>query len=306
MGQLIKLENYISRYQQDPYHYPSQYMRLKQDNWRQFLALWEEEQSRETLVAPEEDQPEESGFFSRWKRWTNKTETPIDDDEVEKSIMIPKSEDQLKQYYLDSIYKFQLKWASSTISQMSFLDKMYQDDFTLRYFMQRFPDTYLFMYNPIFKLKKATVDADIIMITPFEINIIAIVEKPSDHQLIAIDDRTWQQEVRNVRKTIPSPLLSLKRTDKIVRSILTHKAIDMPIKRIVISRTNEIDYSIEPFQTTYIDRNKHDDWLMDMRKTTSTLKHIQLKAIDALLTYSDTVSFSRPEWQEHPTDDFEL
>mgnify|MGYP005609875703 CR=1 FL=1 len=33
MGQLIKLQDYVSRYEQDIYHYPTQYVYLKKQQW---------------------------------------------------------------------------------------------------------------------------------------------------------------------------------------------------------------------------------------------------------------------------------
>ncbi len=49
MAQLVKLQDYISRYEKDIYHYPAQYIRLKNENWKKLLQTWEyqlEEQSR--------------------------------------------------------------------------------------------------------------------------------------------------------------------------------------------------------------------------------------------------------------------
>lgn len=34
MAQLVKLIDYVTRYEVQPFHYPSQYIRLKQENWR--------------------------------------------------------------------------------------------------------------------------------------------------------------------------------------------------------------------------------------------------------------------------------
>lgn len=55
MGQLIKLENYISRYQQDIFHYPSQFSRLKQENWKSLFDMWELRIEALQLEAPEEE-----------------------------------------------------------------------------------------------------------------------------------------------------------------------------------------------------------------------------------------------------------
>lgn len=37
MAQLVKLYDYISRYETNPFHYPSRFIQLKQDNWQQFF-----------------------------------------------------------------------------------------------------------------------------------------------------------------------------------------------------------------------------------------------------------------------------
>lgn len=293
MGQLIKLENYISRYQRDIYHYSSQYIRLKQENWKGLLEMWEAKQ--ESLYIEETNQEvSQASLFEKWKEFFNKREE-VQADYSDYSL--PKTEDQLKYSFLDSIYQFQLNWASSTISEMSFLDRYYEADLTLKYFLQRFPDTYLFMYKPVFKLKKTIVDTDIIMITPVEINVIKIVEEPSDHMIIADDDRTWLSEQNGIQSKFLSPLLSLKRSAKIVEAILDHKKIDMPIKKIVLSRTNRIQFYLEPFQTEFVDRDKHEKWLHRQRQLTSPLKHQQLKVAETLLAYSDTVAVNRPEWE---------
>lgn len=47
------------------------------------------------------------------------------------------------------------------------------------------------MYQPVFKLKNATVDADLIMITPVDIQVINLVERSSDQTIIVGDDRSW-------------------------------------------------------------------------------------------------------------------
>ncbi|MBM7542978.1 NERD domain-containing protein [Amphibacillus cookii] len=300
MGQLIKLENYISRYQRDILHYPRQFIRLKQDNWKRLLDLWHNQPNINRIEAPLEEK-NQTAIFDKIMGMFNKREV-IEEQPIDS--LPPQNEEQLKQYFLDSLYHFQLNWSSTTLHEMSFLDRSYQEDLTLKYFLQRFPDSFLFMYQPVFKLKNATVDADIIMITPFEVNIIKLVEYPSSRTVIAGDDRTWFIEENHVRSKMLSPMLSVKRSDKIVKSILNHQGLDIPIHKIILSRTNIIDFDLEPFQTTYVDKEAHEEWLQKQRAYTSPLKHQQLKVADALLAYSDTVAVNRPEWEQVEDDEF--
>lgn len=293
MGQLIKLENYISRYQNDVYHYPGHYIRLKQEQWKNLFDVWEARVAELQLEAPASETTS-SSFIDRLNDFFKKDQVIELEDTRDP---MPATEEQLKHFFLDSIFKFQLNWASTTLSQMSFLDRDYYNDLKLKYFLQRFPDTYLFMYQPVFKLKNATVDADLIMITPVDIQVINLVERSSDQTIIVGDDRSWLFEHDRVQSKFLSPMISLKRTDKIIRSILDYHDLEMPIRKVVLSRTNQINFYLEPFQTEFIGRDQHEQWLQKQRQMSSPLKHQQLKVAEVLLNHSDTVSVDRPEWE---------
>nr|WP_240795465.1 nuclease-related domain-containing protein [Aquibacillus halophilus] len=181
---------------------------------------------------------------------------------------------------------------------MSFLDKEFHSDYTLKYFLQRFPDTYLLLYNPIFNLKNTTLETDLILISPLGIEIIRLVEYQSSITIVAGDDRTWFLEENNIRSRIISPMISLKRTEKVVKSILSKYEINFPIKKTILSRNNLIEYNTEPFNTQYIGSDQHEKWLTDKRNFVSPLKHLQLKVCDCLLKHCYTTSVRRPEWDE--------
>ena len=305
MAQLIKLENYISRYQKDPFHYPGQFIRLKQENWHKLVQTWEYQLQLE-VESNEQEEPEEN--LSKWKQFFHRREQVEDEMEGDSTTEdLPSTKDDLKQYFLNMLLPFQLKWASTTIQEMSFLDRSYYDDLTLKYFLQRFPDTFLLLYRPVFQFKNAAMDGDIILITPIGIDIIRLIEIDSTKRLVAGDDRTWFSEESNVRSRLLSPMLSLKRTEKIIRSILAVSDLEIPIQKIVLSRTNAIDFNTEPYLTTFIGKEQHEQWLSEKRNFVSPLKHNQLKIAEALLQYCDTISVRRPEWkQEEQEKDFNL
>lgn len=303
MAQLIKIENYISRYERDTFHYPGQYIRLKQENWQKLVQKWESQvdEVKHNEVTNNE-KPSES--TSKWKHFFYKKEQ-VDDEIIEpEEETLPRSKEALKQYYLDTLLPFQIKWASTTIGEMSFLDRTYYDDLILKYFLQRFPDTFLLLYRPVFQLKNASLDGDIIFITPVGIDIIHLVERSSGEQIIVGDDRTWYTEENNVQTRFLSPMLSLNRTEKIVRSILAANNVALPIRKIVLSRTNNISFSIEPYVTTFVGKDQHEKWLSENRNFVSPLKHVQLKVAEAILKHCDTASFRRPEWESRESEDF--
>ena len=276
MAQLIKLQDYASRYETDPFRYPAQFIRLKQENWKKMKHLWRE-YSSDKKVSQAELQSLESFVFQKG---------------------IPSTELELKQYFLDGMFPFQLKWASRTIREMSFLDDIYKEDDTLKFFLQRFPDTFLLMYAPIFRLKKAPVEGDHLLITPQGIYCIKILEREKGARIIAGDDRTWHQEHNLIRGEFLSPLVSLKRTYRVVRNILQAHDIDFPVKQLVLSPNHTIESQTEPYLTEYVGADEYQQWFDRMRGYLSPIKSVQLKAVRALLSHSQTTSIKRPEWDD--------
>jgi hypothetical protein len=74
---LVKLEDYISRYQFDLNRYPSQFTRMKKERWSYVKSEWEQLQYDSTSA--EEILEEEKGRFfgilqkvKNWSRYTKK------------------------------------------------------------------------------------------------------------------------------------------------------------------------------------------------------------------------------------------
>ena len=292
MAQLIKLQNYITRYEWDIYRYPSQFIRYKQDNWKKIHYLW----SNDELLVP--DQPEEEELKkSKWNLFQKKKshEYTIEDKEKE---TIPRTEEELKHYFLEHIIPFQFKWATSTLSSVSFVDSKFYKEELLQYFLKRFPDTYLLMYYPIFEIRNAPIEGELILINPLGIEIIYCLEEEQDAVIMASDDRSWVFENGNKKTKRLSPVFALKRTEKIVRGILDKYNITFPIQKVVLSRTNIINFLSEPYNTRIIGKHEYDDWFQEKRSLISPLKNNQLKAAEALLKHCQSSYVKRPDWEE--------
>lgn len=300
MAQLIKLNDYISRYEWNIYRYPTQYIRLKQDNWKKLHDMWSDQKENgvEELDA-DASNDEPLSFFSKLK---TRIKRDIQAEKVEElksdQEILPSTETGLKSYFLDKLYPFQLKWATSTVTDVSFVSPGYYDDPLLKFFLQRFQDIYLVMYNPVFQIKKAVIDGPIIVISPIGVEIIALLEMEPDQSIIADGERTWVIRGDSGDRTIINPLISLKRTEQIVKNILSVENIEFPIQKTVISRTNPIMFSVEPYSTNLIDTFSFEKWFQNKRKLLSPLKNQQLKVAEMLLKYCATTSVKRPEWED--------
>lgn len=289
MAQLIKLQDYVSRYEWNPYHYPTQFIRLKRQNWYKLREQWENELNFT-------DESEESE--KKWRFFQRNIDQSQDQFEQSSELNILQTEEQLVKYFLDQLFPFQMKWATSTVSQLSYTDKSYYADDNLRYFLQRFPDIYLVMYYPIFNVQKAPIDGEIILISPVGIELIKLMEKKPDVTIMATDERSWTIEsAREVSKEL-SPLIALKRNESIVKSILNKYNINLPVHKTVLSRTNHVVYTTEPYNTTIVGKLDYEEWFKNRRQLSAPLKSDQLKAMEALLLHCQTTSIKRPEWEE--------
>src|SRR5699024_10230025 len=153
------------------------------------------------------------------------------------------------------------------------------------------------MYYPVFSIQKATVDREIILISPIGIEIIHLIEAEPEAIIMASDERTWIVNTRNDAKKILNPLIALKRTEQIISSIFRKNEIDFPVHKSLVSKTNDLLFSSEPFQTRSKSQNEYENWFQEKRKLIAPLKKRQLKVAEVLLHHCQTVSVKRPEWE---------
>jgi hypothetical protein len=325
MGQLIKLQDYVSRYEQDIFLYPSRFVRLKKQQWDKIRASWQQgampqEIMEQTEPAPPPDWYEEEreplldkikGFLRRGKQESDMMEEtpfetkPEDPFSFEPSMtFLPSTIDDLKHHFLEQLFTFQMKWATTTLTEKSFVDKRYYFDERLKYFLQRFPDTILVLYNPIFLLKKAPVEVETILVTPTDVWCISFLEDEDMTVFVGSNDHFWVKRNQEQEHKVLNPLLALNRTEKITKQILKMYEIELPIHKIVLSRNGYIDFPSAPYDTKLIERRNYEQWFQQIRTQRSPLKHIQLKAAQALLQYCQTTSVRRLEWENEPEQEY--
>lgn len=292
MAQLVKLHNYISRYERNIYHYPGRFIHLKKEKWKKTNMEW----NQPTPLQSSETHPPQSKWKNLWGKV--KKEKKGSEEVTEELLPVLLTNKEKRQVFLDALFPFQLKWASSTISQMSFLDEDFKKDESLKYFLQRFPDTYLVFYHPVFTLKNSTMETDILLVGPYEIDIIKIMDNYQDGTFTVTNERTWEYDVNGVKRRVINPLLSLNRTERVIKSILKLYGNNFSIRKSVISRRNAILSSYSLYNTDYIDAQNHDAWLEKKREGAHLLKHRQLQVCEQLLTHCDSVAFQRPEWDQ--------
>ncbi|MFZ0368245.1 MAG: NERD domain-containing protein [Halobacillus sp.] len=296
MGQLIKLQDYISRYETDIFQYPRQFIELKKENWSKTKRAFEQgrlEKKEEKEIEPEK-KPQRGWrrLLFRFKE-NEKHEKEIN---IENETSPPETIQEVKQKFLDQLISFQLKWASTTLQEKSFLDRTYQENEKLKFFLQRFPDTYFIMYHPVVKVRNATMESEVILIGPLGIEIIYYLHLPGTENILPSSDHSWNALHKEGSSKVINPLLSLKRTETFVKSVLKTYEIDFPLRKVVLAPDITFQSFQEPYDTDFVDKQRYEEWMYNKRNITSPLKHKQLKTAEALLKHCQTTSFKRPAW----------
>ncbi|MFD2804997.1 hypothetical protein SAMN05216565_101200 [Litchfieldia salsa] len=291
----------------DMYRYPSQFIRLKKQQWDKVRTEWENELSK---IDEEKEQKNIDGqkrnLFNPFTKMRRKLFSGDESDEFEEmsqgdeeSTLLfsfskrPDSIQEMKQSFLDSIFSFQMKWASSTIRERSFVDDHFYDDPYLKYFLQRFPDTYFVLYKPVFLLKQAPVELEIILITPIATLCISFLEGEENSVFMGSKERFWIEKNGKEEKKVLSPLIGLNRTEKVIRQIYQLNGIELPIKKIILNRSGFFDYPFAPYDITFVDKKAYEEWFNSMRAVTSPLKFVQIKAAQSLLTHCHATYIKR-------------
>lgn len=322
MAQLVKLLDYVSRYEQDLTRYPSQYIRLKRYQWERMKTQWESgaDLSEWRREMEEVEEPEESKWFSPLLRvfgqrkdveaeqnHSNCEEEKIsEEDDFGFSLNVihnPSTLEQLRKVYLDQLFHFQIKWASSTIMDKSRVDSRFLRDTLLRSFAQQLPDNYLLFYYPILLLKKAPVELDIIILTPVECMCITVLEQQDVAAFSGSGDRFWLKKLGEKETKLLSPLIALNRTEKIISGIFKAQEIDFPVRKYLISRNGYIDHPGSAFDVDIIDRRAYDNWFSSLKKMSVPMKSTQFKAGQAILDLGQTTSISRLFGEENYTEE---
>jgi hypothetical protein len=317
MGQLIKLQDYISRYEIDHLRYPAQFMRLKKQQWLLLKEAWQKGEDYQ----PEEQKPEKEetkGLIKKFRSLLKKERIEDGQEEREKEKApefsftfspllhyLPETEAELKKIFLDQLLSFQIKWASTTIWDQSFVDSSYYRDEKLRYLLQRFPDTFLVFYQPIFKIKKAPVELDVLLVTPTEIWCLVFVEEEKDEVYIGSNEHFWVKRSTRAERKILNPMIDLNRMAKIIKPILKESDVDLPVRMGVICREGYIDFPDASYEIALIDKKRYPEWFRQQRNLQSPIKHMQLRAVKALLDNCQTTYVSRTSEEQEMVDNGE-
>lgn len=327
MAQLVKLQDYISRYQIDLARYPTQFVRLKQSQWERVKRQWELGEEISEWQHNDDDSENDSFegkerlslfkkiFAGRQKEEsedieqieiTNELvsdEDSIPDEETTltfepKIVYAPQSIHELKRMFIDQFFHFQMKWASSTLREKSYVDPRFMRDPLLRNLLQKLPDNYLLFYYPILQIRKAPIELDVVLMSPTECICITVLEAENQAVYVGGSERFWMKKVGTKDSKVLNPMISLNRMESVLTQLFKQDNINMPIRKVILSQNGYFDYPGSPYGIQFVDRRNYGEWMEHLRKVSSPMKHMQIRASQTILSNVQTTSFNRDIWQQ--------
>ena len=335
MAQLVKLQDYISRYQIDLARYPTQFIRLKKGQWDRVKYQWQSGsaiQRWEHIETGEEEIVEKPKFTFLRKffpaRSVKEAEVEPEEEDIESvdvtneligddyfpeeettlnfepnMVYNPKTFEELKKVFIDQFFHFQMKWASSTLREKSYVDPKYMRDTLLRSMLQTLPDNYLVFYYPILRVKKAPIELDILIMTPTECICVTVLEQEDQAVFVGNSERFWMKKVGKNEKKLLNPMIQLSRMETIVAQLFAQEGVEIPIKKVLLTRNGYIDYPGAAYGVQFVDKRKFPEWMQHLKKTASPMKHMQIRAAQTILKTVQTTSFNRDIWNVEKKED---
>ena len=327
MAQLVKLQDYISRYQIDLARYPTQFVRLKKSQWERVKRQWElgediTEWQHADSVAEQEPFEEKERFSVLKKLFAGRqkeekedieqleisNELVSDEDSIPEEettltfepqiVYAPQSIHELKRMFIDQFFHFQMKWASSTLREKSYVDPRFMRDSLLRNLLQQLPDNYLLFYYPILQIRKAPIELDVVLMSPTECICITVLEAENQAVYVGGSDRFWIKKVGTKDSKVLNPTINLSRMESVLTQLFKQDNIDMPIRKVVLTRNGYFDYPGSPYGIQFMDYRNYGGWMEYLKKVSSPMKHMQIRAAQTILNNVQTTSFNRDIWQQ--------
>ncbi|MGL4522094.1 MAG: hypothetical protein ACRCWQ_06060 [Bacilli bacterium] len=305
IAQIIKIMDYRSRYEADPFSTPGNFFQYKQHSWQQLVQRFEEgtlHQKIEELWLEED-----ISFFQKVKmKWLKKAESfeeveELYSDEKEEAIVerddfsefeerfqstTIESEDQLRQKFLEFLFEKKVSWATTNSSpDMDPIVRKLQYNKKLFEFSQATPDNLLLFYQPVVQVGKAEVELDLILITPLEIWCITRVDGATNSVFESTNKRYWIERTGIESHRIISPIPSLFRTSRIIGDICKASGLELPIRKAIIAPENYFDVPYPPHGVAMIDKRNFKSWFGTFRNEKASLKFQQIKTAERILAH---------------------
>ncbi|WP_252313588.1 hypothetical protein [Sinobaca sp. H24] len=146
------------------------------------------------------------------------------------------------------------------------------------------------LFRPVFHIKSAPVELDIIVITPTEIICMFLLEGKMNSVFDTSTGRFWNEYAEGTITKTLNPAIPMQRMTSMAATIMEADGIELPIKKEIIAPGSIIDRKGYAGAAELIDKQTLPAWLEAKKRNPSPVKRAQIQAAEALFKHTLTQS----------------
>ncbi|WP_010630467.1 hypothetical protein [Sporolactobacillus vineae] len=191
------------------------------------------------------------------------------------------------------LFRMQLDWATRTADRRSACPDDMQRALWVQKLLHQINDLSFIAYKPVLLTRSGAVQLDSLLITNDVVWCILSLPGETGSVFQEISGRRWREIISGGERTLISPLISLKRTQKVIDAFLKQEGLEMRTASAVLSTESFIEFVPDDRGVSLVDRRSLRNWLDEIARHSLILKKGQVLAAEALLAHFETVDESR-------------
>ncbi len=102
--------------------------------------------------------------------------------------------------------------------------------------------------------------------SPTECICITVLEAENQAVYVGGSDRFWIKKVGTKDSKVLNPTINLSRMESVLTQLFKQDNIDMPIRKVVLTRNGYFDYPGSPYGVQFIDNRNYGGWMEHLKK----------------------------------------
>ena len=122
------------------------------------------------------------------------------------------------------------------------------------------------MYRPVLQVNQAAVELSVLILTPLKSTVCHFLKVRGTAHLSVPKIVLERKTVRGKERSLLNPAVELLRTGKVLSGLLKGSGIELPVRKVIVSRTSYIDYPEPPYGIGICDKRHWKEWLEKQQK----------------------------------------
>ncbi|MGA9231466.1 MULTISPECIES: hypothetical protein [unclassified Exiguobacterium] len=274
MALLMKLYDLESKYEKNPLEVSKRYKEQRQLDYENLFHKWEAGDlfPGETIVRP--------------KKWWQFFKSPVVVQLPGKQISKP----AFDKWYKKRVEIQKLLYVAGGATEDEIWKLPLRRHLDFYQMVHLLNDQYGLFYRAVIHYQQGEVELSSFVVGPSAIYLLDWLDGEESIYHIKREKLWREQPFKAPTKNILNPLISLKRTEDILRLVLGSE-LELPIERVVIASKGYFDQLPKESKTTYVSKVDFAHWLHKMNTSAPYTKAFQMRVCEKILKETSSITF---------------